>query len=216
MDISSRDLDADRAYKLMTGVIVPRPIAWISTLSAGGGVNAAPFSAVTFVSNKPPMIGISIGRKAGVLKDTARNILDRKEFVVNVADFSLLEKLHLSAIEYPPEVSEAEELGLATVLSRVIGTPALADAPVALECRLHRMIEFGELKTALFVGEIVNFHFREGLCVDGKVQTAELNPIARLGGPNYATLGKVVTLRAIHATPKSAPILHDEKVPTKC
>lgn len=211
MDILAQRLDAEAAYKLLTGVVVPRPIAWISTISPNGGINLAPFSAFTFVSNKPPMIGISIGRKGGVLKDTARNIRERREFVVNVADFSLLEALHLSAEEHPPEISEAEVLGLETAASRLIATPRIAAAPIALECRLHQIIEFGELKTAFMVGEVLNFHFREGLCVDGKVQTADLHPIARLGGPNYATLAEAVTLRAVHATRKGAAPVEDQE-----
>ena len=204
MQFRSEDLDADATYKLLSGVVVPRPIAWVTTISPGEVVNLAPFSAFTFVSSRPPMVAISIGRKAGVLKDTARNIRDRKEFVVNIADWSLLEKLHLSATEYPPDRSEVDELGLATVPSERVAPPRLAAAPVSLECRLHQAMEFGELKTALVVGEVLLFHVRDALCVDGKIRTSELHPIARLGGPNYATLGQVVTLPPIAATPKGA------------
>jgi len=211
MEIRPEDLDPDSTYKLLSGVVVPRPIAWVTTLSPGPIVNLAPFSAFTFVSNQPPMVAISIGRKAGRLKDTARNIRDREEFVVHVADWPLLEKVHLSATEHPPDRSEVEELGLATVPSDIIATPRLAAAPVALECRLHQTIEFGELKTALVVGRVVMFHVRDGLMVAGKIQTDRLRPIARLAGPMYATLGEIVSLTPIAATPKGAPIGEDPK-----
>ena len=90
MDILAVSLGADAAYKLLTGVVVPRPIAWVTTISTAGVVNLAPFSAFTFVSNKPPMVGINVGRKAGQLKDTARNIHETGEFVVNIADETMI------------------------------------------------------------------------------------------------------------------------------
>src|SRR6476660_4180444 len=106
MRIHAADLDPQQTYKLLTGIVVPRPIAWICSQSADGVLNLAPFSAFTFVSNKPPMIGVNIDRKAGTLKDTANNILARREYVVHIADESLLAKLHASADEHPPHVSE--------------------------------------------------------------------------------------------------------------
>src|SRR5436190_5764254 len=136
MEIDSRTLSPQAAYKLITGVVVPRPIAWVTTLGPEGTVNLAPFSAFTFVSTRPPMIGINVGRKAGVRKDTANNIHEHKEFVVNIADETMIEHVHLSAIEHAPDVSEVDELGLAVAPSSAVRTPRLVDAPVSLECRL--------------------------------------------------------------------------------
>ena len=203
MDIAASTLGPEATYKLITGIVVPRPIAWVTTRSEGGHVNLAPFSAFTFVSNKPPMVGINVGRKAGKMKDTARNIHATGEFVVNIADETMIEHVHLSAIEHAPDVSEVEELGLATVPSQVIATPRLADAPISLECRLHRSVAFGDTGSEFMVGEIVVFHVRDGLLENGKIDTAKLNPICRIGGPRYAKLGEIVTMMPIAQTEKT-------------
>jgi flavin reductase (DIM6/NTAB) family NADH-FMN oxidoreductase RutF len=203
MDIAASTLGPEATYKLITGIVVPRPIAWVTTRSEGGHVNLAPFSAFTFVSNKPPMVGINVGRKAEKMKDTARNIHATGEFVVNIADVTMIEHVHLSAIEHAPDVSEVEELGLATVPSQVIATPRLADAPISLECRLHRCVAFGDSGSEFMVGEIVVFHIRDGLLENGKIDTAKLNPICRIGGPRYAKLGEIVTMMPIAQTEKT-------------
>lgn len=204
MQVDPRSLDAEAAYKLLTGVVVPRPIAWVTTISSAGIVNLAPFSAFTFVSPRPPMLAISVGHKAGVYKDTARNILANEQFVVHIADSTQIDPVHRSAIEYPSEVSEVAELGLATLPSTLVAPPRLAMAPIAAECRLRHMLEFGETRSRLLVGEVVMFHFRPGLVQDGKIDTRLLDPICRLGGPSYARLGEIVTRTPIHQTPKTA------------
>lgn len=203
MRILASDLDPQQTYKLLTGVIVPRPIAWVCTWSDTDVLNIAPFSAFTFVSNKPPMIGINVGRKAGVMKDTGNNILTRREYVVHIADEALLAPLHESAEEHPPEVSEVDLLGLETIASDFIAVPRLAAPPVAMECRLHQSIAFGETGSEFMVGEVLAFHIRDGLAKDYKIDTLALNPICRLGGPNYATLGRIVTLRNVSQTAKT-------------
>ncbi|HEY1228812.1 MAG TPA: flavin reductase family protein [Ramlibacter sp.] len=203
MRILAADLDPQQAYKLLTGIIVPRPIAWVATLSQAGVLNIAPFSAFTFVSNKPPMVGINVGRKAGVMNDTGNNIQARGEYVVHIADEALLQPLHESAEEHPPDVSEVEVLGLETIASDHVDVPRLAAPPVAMECRLHQSIAFGVTGSQFMVGEVLAFHIRDGLVRDHKIDTLALNPICRLGGPNYATLGKVVTLRAVVQTGKT-------------
>jgi flavin reductase (DIM6/NTAB) family NADH-FMN oxidoreductase RutF len=203
MDIAPETLNVESTYKLLTGCVVPRPIAWVTTLSNDERVNAAPFSAFTFVSTKPPMVGVSIGKKLGVMKDTPRNILARGEFVVNIGDLNLLDQLHLSAQEYPPDVSEVEELNIEVLPSVRIKTPRIAKAPVALECKFNQVVSFGE-RTSFYVGEIVNFHIRDGLLKNGKIETVELNPVCRLGGPNYATLGEIITKKTIFVSSKDA------------
>ncbi|KAB2920084.1 MAG: flavin reductase family protein [Hyphomicrobiaceae bacterium] len=203
MEIDPNTLAAEESYKLLTGIVVPRPIAWVTTMSPAGVVNLAPFSAFTFVSPKPPMLAISVGRKGGRYKDTAYNILSGEEYVVHIADRPLVEPLHLSSIEHPPHVSEVEELGLATTPSHRIKVPRLAAAPIAMECRLRHCIEFGETRSRLLVGEIVAFHFRDGLVQNGKIDTRALNPICRLAGPRYAELGEIINMQPVHQTPKS-------------
>ncbi len=203
MHLRADTLDPESSYKLLMGSVVPRPIAWITTLAANGGVNLAPFSAFTYVSVKPPMLGVSVMRRGEALKDTATNIHTRREFVVNIADFPLVEPLHLSSIEHPAEVSEVELLGLATAPSTIVRTPRLALAPIALECRLERVLEFGDTGAQFIVGEVLMFHVRDDLLDDGKIDTRRLNPIARSGGPNYAPLGEIVTQIPIAQTAKT-------------
>jgi flavin reductase (DIM6/NTAB) family NADH-FMN oxidoreductase RutF len=204
--IHASSLDAEGCYKLLSGVVVPRPIAWITTQSEAGLVNLAPFSCYTYVCSKPPMVGINIGRRAGQRKDTSRNIVAHGEFVVNIGDETMVEAVHRSAEEYPPEVSETQLLGLELAPSELIATPRLAAVPVAMECRLHSVQEFGETRAEFIVGEVLVFHFRAGICKGGKVDTAALRPLARLGGPNYAGLGPMVTMAAVSRTPQMVTV----------
>jgi flavin reductase (DIM6/NTAB) family NADH-FMN oxidoreductase RutF len=166
-------------------------------------VNLAPFSAFTYVSVKPPMLGFNCGRKAGVRKDTGTNVLAQREFVVHIADTSLVAPMHQSSFEYPPEVSEVAELGLETLPCVHVRTPRLAIAPIALECRFVSSTPYGATGAEFMVGEIVNFHFRDGLCVDGKIDTQKLDPVCRLGGPNYASLGEIIRMKPVGQTAKT-------------
>lgn len=194
MQIDAAGLTLEQSYKLLTGIVVPRPIAWVTTLNASGRVNLAPFSAFTFVSHCPPMVAISVGVKGDGMKDTGHNILATREFVVNIADPSFVEAVNASAVEFAPDVSEVDALGLETSPGTLVATPRLAGVPVSLECRFHSCIEFGEQPSRLMVGEVLRFHVRDGLLVNGKINTAELNPLCRLGGPHYATLGRTLTM----------------------
>jgi flavin reductase (DIM6/NTAB) family NADH-FMN oxidoreductase RutF len=203
MRIDPAELGAEQAYRLITGIVVPRPIAWVTTLSGTGVVNLAPFSAFTFVSPKPPMLAISVGRKAGTYKDTALNILLNEEYVVHIADTALMTMVHESSIEHPREISEVEELQLETLPSEKIAVPRLKAPPIAMECRFRQCLEFGDTRTRLIVGEVLVFHLRDGLVNNGKIETEALDPIARIGGPRYARLGEIVTLKSVFQTSKS-------------
>ncbi len=203
MHVDPKTLSADESYKLMTGVVVPRPVAWVTTIAENGGVNLAPFSTFTFVSPKPPMLAFSVGQRGGIYKDTARNILANEEYVVHIADRPLIEAVHGSAVEHSPDVSEVEILELATEPSLHVKPPRVAAAPIAMECRLRQCLEFGETRSRLIVGEVVAFHFRDGLMKGGKIDSKALDPLCRLAGPNYATLGDIVTMQPIFQTAKS-------------
>ena len=202
MKIDPAELGAEKAYRLLTGIVVPRPIAWVTSLSQAGTVNLAPFSAFTFVSLKPPMLAISVGRKSGVYKDTARNILDREEYVIHIADSPLMSAVHESSAEHPPEVSEVEVLGLETTPSDHIAVPRLTAAPIAMECRFRQCLEFGDTRSRLIVGEVVAFHIKDDLLANGKIETESLDPIARIAGPRYARLGEIFTLKSVFQTSK--------------
>jgi flavin reductase (DIM6/NTAB) family NADH-FMN oxidoreductase RutF len=191
--IAADTLSAAEAYALLVGIVVPRPIAWITTLAEDGRVNAAPFSCYTFVCNQPPMLAINIGRRGNALKDTAANIIARREFVVNVVTAETLAPMHASSAEFPPGTSEAVSLGLKTTPSLHVAAPRLACSPIALECRLERMLELGGQRSALVIGEVLAFHVAETLLDGTRVSVDRFHPIARLGGPHYATLGPIIT-----------------------
>jgi flavin reductase (DIM6/NTAB) family NADH-FMN oxidoreductase RutF len=203
MRIDPAYLDPETAYRLITGVVVPRPIAWVTSLSATGVLNLAPFSAFMFVAPKPPMLAISVGRKGTIYKDTAQNILNNEQYVVHIADSSLMNAVHESSTEHPSDVSEVDELGLATLPGERIKVPRLAAAPIAMECRFRQCLEFGETRSRLIVGEVLLFHIRDGLLNNGKIETEALDPIARIAGPRYAKLGEIVTLKSVFQTSKT-------------
>jgi flavin reductase (DIM6/NTAB) family NADH-FMN oxidoreductase RutF len=140
-------------------------------------------------------VGVNVAKKATGRKDTAHNIHANGEFVVNIADEPLMEMLHASGEEFPPGVSEVEVLDLATEPSATVGVPRLAAAPISLECKLHQIVTFRQATSEFIVGKVKMFHFRDGLYVDGKINTAALRPIARLAGPSYGKLGEIVTFR---------------------
>ncbi|MBX3456715.1 flavin reductase family protein [Ferrovibrio sp.] len=197
MIISPEPMSAPDIYKLMTGIVVPRPIAWITTLSADGVLNLAPFSCFTFVSSKPPMVGFNCGLRNGQRKDTSINIEATGDFVVNIGDDSMIEQVHRSALDFPPDISEVAELGLDSLPSQRVKTPRLSHAPISMECRFSQKIEFGETGAEFIVGEVLLFHIRDGLCNNNKIDTATLRPICRIGGPNYATLSDIISMQHV-------------------
>jgi flavin reductase (DIM6/NTAB) family NADH-FMN oxidoreductase RutF len=190
---AANELSAAAAYALLVGIVVPRPVAWISTVDTKGTVNAAPFSCYTFVCNRPPMLAVNIGRRGEMLKDTAANIAANGQFVVNVATEETLASMHASSAEYAPSESEPKALGLDTLPSTHVAPPRLACSPVAMECRLERLLELGEQKSGLLIGEVLAFHVAEALLAGDRVAVDRFHPIARLGGPHYATLGRIIT-----------------------
>ncbi|WP_247665767.1 flavin reductase family protein [Nocardiopsis sp. B62] len=189
--IDPSGLSAQENYRLLTGCVVPRPIAWVTSVSRDGAANLAPFSAFTMVSNDPPMVGINIGRREGEFKDTARNIAERGEYVVNIPGWEHWRDVHESGEVHPPGVDEAEILGLGTEPSDVVSVPRLATARVSLECRLARVVEFGRAGAQFTVGEVVRFHVLSSALDGLKIDTAMIDPASRLAGPTYGRLGNV-------------------------
>ena len=198
--VAASGLDTQKAYKLIIGCVVPRPIAWITTLSAAGRVNAAPFSSYNYVSHSPPMVAVNIGLRAGKLKDTARNILETREFVVNVATESARQAMHDCSADFPPEASEPEALGIALLPSQFVKPPRIAVSPVHMECRLDQAVRLGTGNNTLYIGEVIAFHLSPAVFDGEKVDSAALRPLARLGGPYYTTLGQIIHA-PIMATP---------------
>ena len=187
-------------YRILSSLVIPRPIAWITTLDGEGRVNLAPFSSFMGIFG-PPMLAVTIShRKDGTLKDTHRNLRDNREAVVHIADLPLLEALHASGADEGPEVSEVERLGLATAPSMGIAPPRLVDAPVALECRLSREVELSPVSTLILL-DVLTAHAAERIwsapddCADASLWSP-LVRLAAVAGPNYGALGQTFRLGA--------------------
>jgi flavin reductase (DIM6/NTAB) family NADH-FMN oxidoreductase RutF len=193
MEIDAATLDRASAYKLMTGSIVPRPVAWITTRSPQGVVNAAPYSAYTLISPDPPLVVFHSSRRNGD-KDSARNIRATQEFVINVANEDLLVQMHNCSARLPPEMSEPAEFGIELVDSVMVGPPRIKASPICFECRLAQMFDVGNEPHTLIMGQIVHFYVADHLYQNGRIDQAKLRPIARVGGPTYARLGELIHL----------------------
>lgn len=186
-------------YKLLTGSIIPRPVAFVTTLSGTGVLNAAPFSYFNIVTADPPMISVSVQRKQGLPKDTARNAMELGAFVVHISDESNIEQINETAAALPPDESEIALAGLTPVPSESIPVPGVAEAKVRMECVLERAIQLGgtaEHPAAdLLIGRVVRFHIAESVYEGGRITAAELKAISRLAGNDYAALGPVFSIR---------------------
>ncbi|WP_040948940.1 flavin reductase family protein [Gorillibacterium massiliense] len=184
-------------YKLLSGLIVPRPIAFVTTLSSVNGVvNAAPFSYFNVASSEPPILSLSIGRRNGEPKDTARNLLHNREIVVHLCDERIAEDMNRTASSLMADQSELELTRLTTISSKLVKVPGIAEALVRLEGRLDRHItienDLGETTTDLFLVRVVYYHVDERVYDSDKgyVLTDQLKPISRLAGNEYARLGE--------------------------
>ena len=201
--VAASALDTQAAYKLIIGCVVPRPIAWTTSISAAGRVNAAPFSSYNYVAHSPPMVAINIGLRAGKLKDTAHNILETKEFVVHAATEEVQEAMHACSADFAPDESEPEALGIELLPSRFVRPPRIAASPIHMECRLDQAVRLGTGNNTLYIGEVIAFHLSPAVFDGRQVDSAALRPLARLGGPYYTTLGNIIHA-PILATPPGA------------
>ena len=188
MQIDPAHLDLRAIYRLMTSVVVPRPIAWVSTLSPDGITNAAPFSYFQALGGKPPTILIAVGnRRDGEPKDTRRNIEATGEFVVNIVDEKAGPAMVQTSIDYPYGTSEFDEAGLSAVPSERVAPPRIGECEVSLECKLDRVLEIAG--SGVCIGEVVLFHVADHLLdADGQVDPVLLGPIGRMGANSYMPL----------------------------
>jgi len=188
MEFDFSQLPSKHRYKLLAGLVVPRPIALVSTLGHGGVVNAAPYSFFNVLGEDPPILIVSIENKpSGELKDTARNILDNGEFVVNLVDEATVVRMHDCSQNFPPEVSEPDQVGFTTLPSRAVRPPRIAEAPVALECKIFQHIPIGE-RRHLVIGQVVWLHSHEGI-IDPenlRVRMESYFPVGRLFAERYS------------------------------
>ena len=185
-------LNYERRYKFLTGSVVPRPIALVTTLSETGLVNAAPYSQFIIIAVDPPLLGIVAGQGAQGDKDTLRHIRARGEYVINTVPEGLAHQVQTCAEPVPPEVSEVDLAGLHLAPSSRVAPPRIRESKLQVECRLHRMVDFGIRKSTLIVGEVVLVHAAPGVLNGHRVEHALLTPLGRIGGRRYCRTHEVI------------------------
>ncbi len=176
----------DNAYMILAGLVTPRPVALTTTIDEQGRVNAAPFSFFNVLGDSPPIVGICPGdRPTGEPKDTARNIRQTHEFVVNLVDEAIAQRMNACAASLPPGENELAHAGLTAAPCEAVKPPRILEAPASLECRHHSIIEIGDNR--LIIGEVLRVHVREGIFDPGSflVRPGAYSPIGRMQSPNW-------------------------------
>lgn len=189
VDFDPGELDALAFYRLLNSVVIPRPIAWVSSRSAAGVDNLAPHSFFTVACTDPPIVQFtSVGSK-----DSLRNAEATREFVVNFTPEPLFEAVNATSVNAPPDVSEFDWAGVAREPSLRVAPPRVADAPVAIECVLHDTLPLGDFCTVV-LGRVVHVAVAEQAMRDGRPAVDLLRPLARLGGSEWSTIGEVLKI----------------------
>lgn len=199
MDIDMETLTADAAYRWMTMAVVPRPIAWVTSVDTQGRINAAPFSFFTCLSANPPLVGITIMNRRAKPKDTLVNARDTGDFVINIASEANLVALNQTSIEAPHDFSEPQYAEILLVSSRKVKPPAIQDAPIHLECRYETDLTFGQEDgqnhpTHLLVGRLVAMDVDDRVMHDGYIDPTRLKALGRLGGPLFCQTTQLMRL----------------------
>lgn len=190
MIIDPQQLSPPDLYRFLITTVVPRPIAFVSTQSADGHTNVAPFSFFNAITSEPPIVMIAINDREGDPKDTLRNIRESGEFVINVVHRPLLEPMVRTAGEWPRGTSEFEIAGLTPCGSERISAPGVKESPIRIECRTHREVQIG--KSVVVFGEVVYAWVDDAVLTDGRIDPEKLAPVGRLGGEAYALTERVV------------------------
>jgi flavin reductase (DIM6/NTAB) family NADH-FMN oxidoreductase RutF len=192
MRINAAELSEKDSYKYLSSSLVPRPLALITTLNELGKVNAAPYSFITPIAGKPPLLCFSsLGTK-----DTIKNILRSEEFVVNIVSEKILGQMNITGANYPSNVSEAEAVGFDTGASILVKVPYIKDALINLECRLIQHQSFGNLPNHLIIGEVVHFHISDYvLSKNDRINYHRLRVVGRLSGDLYCRTNQLLTLK---------------------
>ena len=214
IDFDFSKMDIGSIYRLLIGSVVPRPIAWVSTINSRGQSNLAPFSFFNAISSDPPCLVFSPTYKAGGReKDTLVNIRETGEFVVNSVSEWVVEPMHQSSAEYESDVDEINQLNLTTIASSKVRPLRIKESPIQFECVLEKIVPIGEVKmgsTNLVIGRIVMMHIWNEAVSDGKVLIEKIKPIARLGGRSYGRIDDLFELwdadANIHRKPSLDPV----------
>lgn len=196
--INPNDLTERENYKFLIGSIVPRPIAFVTSVNEDGVVNGAPFSFFNIVSSNPPLISVSVQRKKGQMKDTSRNITKSGEFVVHVVSEPFVEQINETAANLPSNQSEIAHSNMTLLESEKISVPGVAEAKVRFECVLEQHLALGGDENSagcdLIIGKVVNYHIDEAIYKEGKVDLDGLGALSRLAGNDYAKVGDILTI----------------------
>ncbi|MDP2164481.1 MAG: flavin reductase family protein [Hydrogenophaga sp.] len=208
-EVNFEEITSYQRYKMMASLIVPRPIALVTTLGRNGVVNAAPFSMFNMVGEDPPILMLSINRLTdGRLKDTAANILENQEFVVHMSDEAIAEQMHACGESFPADISELIQVGLTPVPSRTVRPPRILEAPVAFECVLQEKLETES--RYVFIGRIRWMAARDGLIDTEKwrVNLRDYHPVGRFGASFYTRSSDrfAIADKATEAAPQSTAI----------
>lgn len=195
--IKAETLSDMQNYKLLSGSIIPRPIAFVTTQNLKGDINAVPFSFFNVVNHTPSMIAIAVQRTKGNRKDTSINIEQSGEFVVHITDEAIVNDVNETAAPLEYGVNELKRTSLSMIDSDLIKVPAIKEAKVRFECKLHQIVQLGNKDNGsdLIIGEIVMYHIDEEVYFeDSKIDANQLNPVARLAGNDYSLLGQTFTV----------------------
>jgi len=204
MKIDPAGLGLKEAHDLLISAVLPRPIAFVSTLGKDGVYNLAPFSYFSILSTKPAVAGIGIGRKRdGRKKDTQANIEFAKDFVINIVTESIAKAMNQASGEYPSDVDEFKEAGLTPAPSDLIRSPRVIESPVNMECLLMQILEFGEPpRSSFIIGEIIRVHIKDEVWVDGVIRAPQLKAIGRLGEDFYCRTMDIFEMKRPNILPK--------------
>lgn len=207
MELIPTEMNHADFYRTLIQVITPRPIAWVSTISASGVTNLAPYSFSNGVSANPPShLFCPVNRGNGSEKDTLVNVRATGEYVCNVVPYALRTPMNDSSADFPPHESEFEAAHIATAPSRIVKPPRVHDAPVALECKVLQIVSLasGPYAGHVVIGEIVAVYIHDAVMTEGAVDPAKLDTIGRLGGPHYSRTTERFTL------PRPGPALSNK------
>lgn len=187
MYFSMADLSGDQRSKIMHSTVLPRPIAWITSVDAEGNVNAAPFSFFNVISGNPPLLCVCIGNREGQPKDTARNIATTQEFVVNLVSGSLLHRMVATSIEFEPQVDESTEAQLRLSASRLVKAPRIEDSPASFECRVRDIFDIDGVRS-LVLADVLAVHVMDAAVLNAERLYFDPEPmdlIARMQNPGW-------------------------------
>ena len=198
MKFDPAKMNIKECHDLLVGAVLPRPIAFVSTVGANGVNNVAPFSYFTVLSSKPAIVGFGIGSKRdGGKKDTLANLEFTGDFVINIVSEDLAGPMNVAAGEYPPEMDEFKEAGLTAIPAERVKSPLVAESPLSMECRLLQVLEFGDAPriNRFVIGEVLQVHAKSEVLVGGLVKAEKLKPIGRMGADFYCRTGDIFEMK---------------------